>query len=639
MKDISVYYFISFGWGLCILLSFIGWGSLLREAILPKKDIDWGQRAAWGVGLSILVGGILNLFSAISRVTVISYVIIGILDFFLFSFPKNPSRLWREDKIAMLGIFLVFLLVFLRYAAWVTVPYFHTDDFHGYLVFPQKMLQAGSLGADPFSERRIYALGGHSFLQTLVFSFLQLQNLYIVDCGIAYIIAAGILWGYAKEKKLSRIPALSIIVIFLLLINPLKASSTSHGMALALFLALFRIFDREEVIPWNQRLAYVFLAALIVSALSASKSYFIGFAAIYLSIFYILRLLNYRTRMIIVFEFIILLVFAFLLLLPWMVSSYQSSGTMFYPILGKGFHRSAYGYADFPPFNLVVGLKVIYSQLQRSVVLFPLMLCFLYLLNPRKKDILQGFSVCFSIIVSILAAYMFFSGTVDLSRYFFPFFFSCLFFAVLNILSMHHSLLREKLLKTGSCILVLLFTPFLLLDSLGRRVASNLASVLPGYCHKIYAGVRQEEGLSWRYKEQSAAYKKAQYAVPPGEIILARLRMPFLLDFKRNKIFIVDQLIMGPAPGIPVFKGGNAVGEYLISKGVRFVMYVYSGPEDNDETGTFSKYLNTSDTWVKQQYSFMTKFQEDLRELGSVKKRIYDDGKIFVVDLRANVLK
>ena len=62
MDKISVYYFISFGWGLCILLSFIGWGSLLKDVVLPKKDIDWGQRAAWGVALSILVEGDFLMF-------------------------------------------------------------------------------------------------------------------------------------------------------------------------------------------------------------------------------------------------------------------------------------------------------------------------------------------------------------------------------------------------------------------------------------------------------------------------------------------------------------------------------------------------------------------------------------------------
>ena len=639
MDKISVYYFISFGWGLCILLSFIGWGSLLKEAVLPKKDIDWGQRAAWGVALSILVGGILNLFSAISRVTVISYIIIGILDFFLFSFPKRSNLSWREDKLAILGIFLVFLLLLLRYGAWVYIPDFHTDDFHGYLVFPQKMLQAGSLGADPFTERRLHGLGGNSFLLTLIFSFLKLQNLYIIDRGIAYIIAAGIFWGFAKEKKLSPVSALPIIAIFLFLVNPFDTNSSSHGMALALFLALFRIFDREEAITWKQRFVYVFLTALIVSALSASKEHFIGFAAIYLVIIYLARFINYRHRMTIIFEFFILIVFSFLLLLPWMISSYQSSGTMFYPILGKGFHRCAYGYFDFPPFNLKASLKVMYSYLRRSIVLFPLALSFLYLINPRKKDTIQGFSVCFSMVAVTLATYMLFYGALAIPRYIFPFFFSCLFFLIFTILSMQESLFRDKLFKAGSWAVIVLFIPFLLLDPFGRYVAPDLANVVPDYCHKIYAGMQQRGGNSKFYINKSEEYRKAQYSVPLGETILVRIRMPFLLDFKRNKIFIVDQLIMGLEPGMPVFKGGNAVGDYLISKGVRFVIYVYGGRENDDETRTFKKYMHTRDTWIKQEYTFMNKFQEDLDELGVLKKRIYDDGKIFVVDLRTNVLK
>ncbi|MBA7465090.1 hypothetical protein ES707_00252 [subsurface metagenome] len=638
------YYFLSFSWGIFLLLSFIGLGSLLSRFLFPQKEVDWGQRAAWGVALTIFLGGILNLFGAISRTTVLFLIEIGFFSFFFFDsrrlkdyllkLPKSVIRLWHEDKIAVLGIFLVLILLLARYAAWVNVPFnFHTDDVHGYLVFPQKMLQTGSLGKEPFSERRIFALGGHSFLHVLVFCFLQIQNLYIIEGGLAYIIMAGLLWGFAKEKNIPRTTTLMTLIIFLLLINPPHLSSTSHGMALAIFLALFRVFGREETIQRHQRVGYVFIGALLVSALCASKTNFAVFCAIYLGITYCARFLYYHTKKDIVLELLILSVFVFLLLLPWMVSSYQSSGTMWYPLLGNGYHRSAYGYVDFPLPTLGHSLKAIYSALSRGSVIFLITLCLVSLRNSCRKDALQSVCITISGVVGIIVMGVFFGNR---PRYTFPFFFACLTCAVLYVFS-DEALLQKRILRRASFILVALFILWLLADPLGRRVAPNLRKVFPHYCRKIYTGIRQGKEVPQYYKNQMAAYRKAQYAVPAREIILTRLRSPFLLDFKRNRIFFVDMLILGPSPGMPVFRGGDAVANYLISQGIRYIMYSY-GDEGVRERGAFLHHLkHTPDTWVKQQALFTLRFHDDLDEMGVTRKRIYDNGQIFVIDLYAKV--
>lgn len=645
------YYFLSFSWGIFLLLSFIGLGSLLGRFLFPQKEVDWGQRAAWGVALTIFLGGILNLFGAISRTTVLFLIGIGFFSFFFFdsrrlkdyllNLPKSVIRLWHEDKIAVLGIFLVLILLLARYAAWVNVPFdFHTDDVHGYLVFPQKMLQTGSLGKEPFSERRMLALGGNSFLHVLVFCFLQIQNLYIIEGGLAYIIMAGLLWGFAKKKNIPRTTTLMTLSIFLLLINPHRLNSSFHGMALAIFLALFCAFDREETIQRHQRVGYVFVGALLVSALCASKTNFALFCAIYLGITYCVRFLYYRTKKDIVLELLILSVFVFLLLLPWMVSSYQSSGTMWYPLLGHGFHRSAYGYVDFPLPTLGHSLKAIYSALSRGSVIFLIMLCFISLRNPCRKDALQSVCITISGMVVIIVMGVFFPGG-STARYVFPFFFACLTCAVLYVFS-NEALLQKRVLKRASFILVALFIPWLLADPLGRRVAPNLRMVFPRYYRGIYVGIRQgKEALYYRnqnyYKNQMDAYRKAQYAVPAGEIILTRLRTPFLLDFKRNRIFFVDMLILGPSPGMPVFRGGEAIANYLISKGIRYIMYAY-GDEGARERRAFLYHLkHMPDTWVEQQALFTLRFHDDLDELGVTRKRIYDNGQIFVIDLYAKV--
>ena len=73
-----------------------------------------------------------------------------------------------------------------------------------------------------------------------------------------------------------------------------------------------------------------------------------------------------------------------------------------------------------------------------------------------------------------------------------------------------------------------------------------------------------------------AEYRDMQLAVPPGQKILVRLDKNFLLDFRRNIIYIND--LPGGAslpPGIPIFKGPDALADYLIQHGIRYLAYSY----------------------------------------------------------------
>src|SRR5262249_35945337 len=66
-------------------------------------------------------------------------------------------------------------------------------------------------------------------------------------------------------------------------------------------------------------------------------------------------------------------------------------------------------------------------------------------------------------------------------------------------------------------------------------------------------------------------HRRLQEAVPPGAAILARLDRPFVLDFRRNPVLIID--FPGGAslaPGLPFFQGGEAVARYLTSQGIRW---------------------------------------------------------------------
>lgn len=205
-------YFVAFSWGICIILSLIGWGGVLNHILFPKDRVDWGQRAAWGIALSVVVGGVLNVTWTISRTVVLIYLGLGLV-YWLFDFYKNRDLVFnslsqeirdcRKDKVVFIGTLIICLLILVQYAGSVSTPlgFNPHDDYHGYFVFPNKMLQMGSMGPDPFSERRLVSsLGGQTFLDTFILSTLSYKNLNLLDSGCGLIIAIGLLLGYFKKK-------------------------------------------------------------------------------------------------------------------------------------------------------------------------------------------------------------------------------------------------------------------------------------------------------------------------------------------------------------------------------------------------------------------------------------------------------
>jgi len=124
-------YWLAFAWGLAILASFVGWGGALNRVLFPAQRVDWGQRAAWGVALSVVIGGVLNLLQRISRTTVLVYLGLGIawclaswisrirdLSQIKGLFQTQPDA--KYERIFVCGVLLVVALTMIQYAASIS---------------------------------------------------------------------------------------------------------------------------------------------------------------------------------------------------------------------------------------------------------------------------------------------------------------------------------------------------------------------------------------------------------------------------------------------------------------------------------------------------------------------------------------
>src|SRR4028118_678173 len=103
-------------------------------------------------------------------------------------------------------------------------------------------------------------------------------------------------------------------------------------------------------------------------------------------------------------------------------------------------------------------------------------------------------------------------------------------------------------------------------------------------------------------------------SVPQKSIVLTRLDNPFLMNFKKHTIWIADY--PGGAslpPGMPSFKGEEALADYLLSQSIRYVAYSYAN-EANFPRKSLEVLLRLEGSfWQKNQALNTVEFQESLQ--------------------------
>jgi hypothetical protein len=628
-----VSYFLAFGWGICLLVSLIGWGGFINRILFPQHRVGWGQRGAWGMAWSMCVGGVLNLTQTISPTTILIYLGLGFL-YWLFDIYTARELLInsvskisfdRRDWVFILGVFAVVLLNIWHYAGSVySLKFQGLDDYHAYFVYPHKMLQTGFLGLDPFSERRLSSLGGQPFLHTFALSLLGNENFYLIDPGVAFLISVGILWEFLQDKNVAKQIAVLFLFVFLCIYYPqLNTSSTVTGTVM--FLSLFATLEWEGIKSSNW-IANACIVALVVAGICSLKTSYIpacGILILATYLFYILGSPN--DRRVAIYEFILVGCLSFLLLLPWMIAMYQSSGTLLYPLLGKGYHGSAYGSYLHKDLTLLKAIKITISSAINVYGISLLLLGCAFL--GKRNDPISGREASLSLLVSAVLGIVIIAlstGGVESYRYSFPFVSTALI--VLMIVACVPETGEPSKLSNTAPVLIAMVVAGIMIgnnsNSLKIRYAEFAGNIKSGINHVALVP-----------QQQVAQYIKMQQSIAEGEILLTRLEKPFLLNFKRNQIFIADWPGgVSPPPGMPLYKGSEPLADYLTAQSIKYVAYSYA-KEASYSKAFLSPGMNTENTWLRNQADNAWDFQDNLKELGNTRKRVYDDGDIFILDL------
>jgi hypothetical protein len=303
-----------------------------------------------------------------------------------------------------------------------------------------------------------------------------------------------------------------------------------------------------------------------------------------------------------------------LFLLPWMIASLRSNGTFLYPLLGQGYYGSKFGDYRLPTAEMsIVSIYHWIGTALVGVVPIVTLLSVVYSIARRQIGTSEFLLALAAVIANIVVAIC--AGGFATDRFTFSFNFA----AILILLC--HWLARPS----------------------GVFAAMLVIGLIVGETwHPLRAGLG--DNAAWLVSEiggQTAAetwerdwYQAMQHSVPAGQTILARLDDPFLLDFRRNPIDIID--VPGrasPPPGMPSFAGSEPLANYLLGQHIRYIAYSYSDEAGFSRAAMGDRLNLDKRDWTYNSALYVFDFQDNLRKLGRTRWRVYDDRKNWVIDL------
>jgi hypothetical protein len=625
-------------WGAVLLLGFAGWGDLVRRALAPGADIDWGLRAAWGLALTIAVGGLLCLLGAARRPALVAWTCGGVA---LFA-QALARRRWPGvagdgsarpftfggagwELLPVVGVACATVFVYLG-AAGHTFPN-PSDDWPAYLPFIRKLLQTGTV-IEPFSVRRMAAYGGQTLLQAFALVVAGDTQIQIFDGGICVVLIIGLIIGFAREARDVIWTLLTMAALLVLMLPDGRANSASEMSGVVAFVAVWRTWTFLDRRGMRGRGAAL-LAALPLAAVATLRQNYLVPAAMML--FALLArggtgpsdaTLRWEDR---VRFFWRVALSTGACLLPWLILALRSNHTFLFPIVHGNFHPEAGGISV--PTAWHDRLKTGFWAIFHDKPIHPTLLFLVALPGAASRanrratlGLWLGTMVGFALLCWSLPN----TDNYTIARYDFAYVVGLAVVAGLAAAEGASETLAKRSLTAVGVI-----ATALALQIYGSREA--IIKTLDEVVDRLNA-----PDIPGQVVADPGRERRMQAAVPPGAPVLVMIDRPYLLDFARNPIELLDQPgAASPAPGIPLLAGSARVAAYLQSLGIRYLAFV------RPEKAVSPLYSRTQWTafqsgglaiWRQTATYFLAAF-DVVTDLAQRRHRLYDDGTLVVVDL------
>lgn len=636
-------------WGLLLFQSCLGYGGLILWKI-SRNDLLKSLAPVLGLGFYFTLGGWLNLLEIFHRPLILVVVYFGVLTH-LFLVAKlhvsaDQDRLVKffQTSSWLKLVYILFFMIALAGGYLTAVGNYHFnvhDDFHGYLFFPQKLLQLGGLGVDPFSERRVVTGFGIGALW-LAMGLVKISTSYIhvMDLGVGLLMAGYAIFYFPLKTSFQK-SRFCLGIAIALMTFPI-VNVTPNFLSIAVIMSIWLVFwlmtsQTQQFIATSK--IYWFVLGICFFVLIGLKNTYIPYAAISfgLGMLYLWRVVKVPTRLFLTGIGIVGIT-VICSLIPWMLDLYRSSGTYFYPFLGKGVHASAYGY--FP------------SATAQFMTASTWATDFLVLINPLGKSIF-----IINISLTLMALLMYWRSNF-VNRYLL-FFTLPLLSSLLNVLAVGYAIggygayryaYASALASLVSALLILMV---ITVEQSAGAVYRFAKQSLLIYCTIVllmirtvqdsvaYGKERWDQILESFYGADTIcelsypAYKNLSAAIPQNSGVLLRVDTPFLINSLHSKAFIADYPgSASPAPGMPVNQGPEALREYLLNQGVEYVVWGYAN-EANFKQVDYSERLGPkTHSWIRTEAKLAFEVQGHFEYFRAHYPNIYNQNGVVIIDLR-----
>jgi hypothetical protein len=635
---------------LLVLLSFDGLGRAFRRIACPSVQVPSGVVPALGFSLFLAACGPIELFHLAGRWTFGLLLAAGLA----CEGGSWARRLWQGSRpverltaairiggmrglVPWAAVAIALVLLFLR---WSYASYNIWDDYQGYLIFPQRLLQQGWLGDDLFDLRRVeMGLGGASYLSALFLTLSDVSQLRAVDAGVGSAILFWLLLDHIRLNGLTvwRASLLLCAFFFFTALAPL-INTSSHLTAGALLYA-FLVCARS----WNLRAppgGAVPMSLLLAGMAILKAQYLIPAVVFPLSV---LGVRLYRDRSLAALgEALRTAAVALAVLLPWMLASYGSIGTPFFPFLGVSTSQSgAFGHFESGgkiALNIAHNLSYGIAALAAALVV-----------RRTSTDVRRGDLVL--IVAANILLYIVVFNFV-LSAFAFRYLYS---FAVLPMLFILCEFLgsvtpagaRSLMRSPVAAAIALAFGVFLVQMATGRDSdtadTADTASLPENLGDRLRNPTPTGNDVvlgsplflrSETFRLRAEAIRRLQAAIPAGAPFVAVLDFPFILDFARQPISIMDfPGGAGPGKGVPYEGSAEDLAVYLRAQKRRYLAFAFFNQAFHP--AYFVAMLGEGSFVMRNLASRTVAVQAQIAELRRKYPVLYDDGESFALDLGA----
>lgn len=270
-----------------------------------------------------------------SDIGLISIVIIYLLCFLLIA-----SLRIHKSSILIFSLFIAFIATYWIFAFPPAIN--GNDDNTAYLVFAYKTVDYGHLPVEPLSERRAFSLGGSYPFQGSLIDILGINYLTIFEPALGVLLLSFLAMCFGNNYY-SRLIPISVISFMPLLGSRVLANTASTFIlsfyTLVMIFLVYSLYKKNNysLLFKTTTFAIIVLSAILAVTLRPTTAPFNTFIVVFLLLIYTLRK-DYKTT---ILSVSVSLIFALLILLPYIISSNLSSGSWSYPLLSRGWHISS----------------------------------------------------------------------------------------------------------------------------------------------------------------------------------------------------------------------------------------------------------------------------------------------------------